>query len=158
MYFSPPTVLLSAYCQWLPEAMHQEVAKSWPPIWRLASKKKAENDITHLTRDLYWPSLPSEGFFRPANVFNVLSKCNYNTTTLPFRIFCILYTVSMTCTVFFQAENISTRALQWLLTLLSVCCCHLGMSDLVFIRLIKTVWLWIRPECYLFIMYVNRGR
>ncbi|XP_031161876.1 probable ATP-dependent RNA helicase DHX37 isoform X2 [Sander lucioperca] len=24
--------LLSAYCQWLPEAMHQEVAKSWPPI------------------------------------------------------------------------------------------------------------------------------
>ncbi|KAL6113767.1 dhx37 [Pungitius sinensis] len=24
--------LLSAYCQWLPEALHQEVAKSWPPI------------------------------------------------------------------------------------------------------------------------------
>ncbi|KAM9393778.1 putative ATP-dependent RNA helicase DHX37 [Pholidichthys leucotaenia] len=24
--------LLSAYCQWLPEAVHQEVAKSWPPI------------------------------------------------------------------------------------------------------------------------------
>ncbi|XP_061586057.1 probable ATP-dependent RNA helicase DHX37 [Cololabis saira] len=24
--------LLSAYCQWLPEAMHQEVSKSWPPI------------------------------------------------------------------------------------------------------------------------------
>ncbi|XP_076585956.1 putative ATP-dependent RNA helicase DHX37 [Chaetodon auriga] len=24
--------LMSAYCQWLPEAMHQEVAKSWPPI------------------------------------------------------------------------------------------------------------------------------
>ncbi|XP_070759651.1 probable ATP-dependent RNA helicase DHX37 [Enoplosus armatus] len=24
--------LLSAYCQWLPEAMHQEVAKSWPPM------------------------------------------------------------------------------------------------------------------------------
>nr|XP_046243910.1 probable ATP-dependent RNA helicase DHX37 [Scatophagus argus] len=24
--------LLSAYCQWLPEAMHQEVAKSWPPV------------------------------------------------------------------------------------------------------------------------------
>ncbi|XP_069563899.1 probable ATP-dependent RNA helicase DHX37 [Brachyistius frenatus] len=24
--------LLSAYCQWLPEAIHQEVAKSWPPI------------------------------------------------------------------------------------------------------------------------------
>ncbi|XP_033474385.2 putative ATP-dependent RNA helicase DHX37 [Epinephelus lanceolatus] len=24
--------LLSAYCQWLPEAMHKEVAKSWPPI------------------------------------------------------------------------------------------------------------------------------
>ncbi|XP_036382835.1 probable ATP-dependent RNA helicase DHX37 [Megalops cyprinoides] len=24
--------LLSAYCQWLPEAKHQEVAKSWPPI------------------------------------------------------------------------------------------------------------------------------
>ncbi|XP_022051791.2 probable ATP-dependent RNA helicase DHX37 [Acanthochromis polyacanthus] len=24
--------LLSAYCQWLPESMHQDVAKSWPPI------------------------------------------------------------------------------------------------------------------------------
>lgn len=24
--------LLWAYCQWLPESMHQEVAKSWPPI------------------------------------------------------------------------------------------------------------------------------
>lgn len=24
--------LLSAYCQWLPEAIHQEVAKLWPPI------------------------------------------------------------------------------------------------------------------------------
>uniref|UniRef100_A0A3Q2EBR3 RNA helicase n=1 Tax=Cyprinodon variegatus TaxID=28743 RepID=A0A3Q2EBR3_CYPVA len=24
--------LLSAYCQWLPEAMHQEVTKLWPPI------------------------------------------------------------------------------------------------------------------------------
>lgn len=24
--------LLSAYCQWLPESMHQEVAKSWPPV------------------------------------------------------------------------------------------------------------------------------
>ncbi|KAM7415920.1 hypothetical protein PAMA_018133 [Pampus argenteus] len=24
--------LLSAYCQWLPEAMHNDVAKSWPPI------------------------------------------------------------------------------------------------------------------------------
>ncbi|XP_062274104.1 probable ATP-dependent RNA helicase DHX37 [Scomber scombrus] len=24
--------LLSAYCQWLPEALHQEVAKSWPPL------------------------------------------------------------------------------------------------------------------------------
>ncbi|XP_040012235.1 probable ATP-dependent RNA helicase DHX37 [Xiphias gladius] len=24
--------LLSGYCQWLPESMHQEVAKSWPPI------------------------------------------------------------------------------------------------------------------------------
>ncbi|XP_041856183.1 probable ATP-dependent RNA helicase DHX37 [Melanotaenia boesemani] len=24
--------LLSAYCQWLPEAMHQEIAKIWPPI------------------------------------------------------------------------------------------------------------------------------
>ncbi|XP_037634833.1 probable ATP-dependent RNA helicase DHX37 [Sebastes umbrosus] len=24
--------LLSAYCQWLPEAVHQEVAKSWPPL------------------------------------------------------------------------------------------------------------------------------
>ncbi|XP_042344791.1 probable ATP-dependent RNA helicase DHX37 [Plectropomus leopardus] len=24
--------LLSVYCQWLPEAMHQDVAKSWPPI------------------------------------------------------------------------------------------------------------------------------
>lgn len=24
--------LLSAYCQWLPESVHQEVAKSWPPI------------------------------------------------------------------------------------------------------------------------------
>nr|XP_040052182.1 probable ATP-dependent RNA helicase DHX37 [Gasterosteus aculeatus aculeatus]XP_040052183.1 probable ATP-dependent RNA helicase DHX37 [Gasterosteus aculeatus aculeatus] len=24
--------LLSAYCQWLPEALHQEVAKSWPPV------------------------------------------------------------------------------------------------------------------------------
>uniref|UniRef100_A0A8C5EUV3 Activating signal cointegrator 1 complex subunit 3 n=1 Tax=Gouania willdenowi TaxID=441366 RepID=A0A8C5EUV3_GOUWI len=24
--------LLSAYCQWLPEAMHQEVAKNWPPL------------------------------------------------------------------------------------------------------------------------------
>ncbi|XP_077379011.1 putative ATP-dependent RNA helicase DHX37 isoform X2 [Festucalex cinctus] len=24
--------LLSAYCQWLPEAMHQDVAKSWPPV------------------------------------------------------------------------------------------------------------------------------
>ncbi|XP_056232410.1 probable ATP-dependent RNA helicase DHX37 [Seriola aureovittata] len=24
--------LLSAYCQWIPESMHQEVAKSWPPI------------------------------------------------------------------------------------------------------------------------------
>ncbi|XP_041643342.1 probable ATP-dependent RNA helicase DHX37 [Cheilinus undulatus] len=24
--------LLSAYCQWLPESLHQEVAKSWPPI------------------------------------------------------------------------------------------------------------------------------
>lgn len=24
--------LLSAYCQWLPEAVHQDVAKSWPPI------------------------------------------------------------------------------------------------------------------------------
>ncbi|XP_076005652.1 putative ATP-dependent RNA helicase DHX37 [Genypterus blacodes] len=24
--------LLSAYCQWLPEAMHQDVAKSWPPL------------------------------------------------------------------------------------------------------------------------------
>ncbi|XP_075954925.1 putative ATP-dependent RNA helicase DHX37 [Anarhichas minor] len=24
--------LLSAYCQWLPETLHQEVAKSWPPI------------------------------------------------------------------------------------------------------------------------------
>ncbi|XP_074525588.1 putative ATP-dependent RNA helicase DHX37 [Halichoeres trimaculatus] len=24
--------LLSAYCQWLPESMHQEVAKSWPPL------------------------------------------------------------------------------------------------------------------------------
>ncbi|CAJ1069147.1 probable ATP-dependent RNA helicase DHX37 [Xyrichtys novacula] len=24
--------LLSTYCQWLPEALHQEVAKSWPPI------------------------------------------------------------------------------------------------------------------------------
>lgn len=27
-----PTVLLSAYSQWLPESMHEEVAKSWPPI------------------------------------------------------------------------------------------------------------------------------
>lgn len=35
-----PTVLLSAYCQWLPEALHQEVAKSWPPVWRLTSKGK----------------------------------------------------------------------------------------------------------------------
>ncbi|KAM8887442.1 putative ATP-dependent RNA helicase DHX37 isoform 2-T3 [Spinachia spinachia] len=24
--------LLSAYCQWLPQALHQEVAKSWPPV------------------------------------------------------------------------------------------------------------------------------
>ncbi|XP_069379136.1 probable ATP-dependent RNA helicase DHX37 [Paralichthys olivaceus] len=24
--------LLSAYCQWLPESMHQEVAQSWPPV------------------------------------------------------------------------------------------------------------------------------
>uniref|UniRef100_A0A8C5B0M6 Activating signal cointegrator 1 complex subunit 3 n=1 Tax=Gadus morhua TaxID=8049 RepID=A0A8C5B0M6_GADMO len=24
--------LLSAYCQWLPESVHQEVAKSWPPV------------------------------------------------------------------------------------------------------------------------------
>lgn len=24
--------LLSAYCQWLPESMHEEVAKSWPPV------------------------------------------------------------------------------------------------------------------------------
>uniref|UniRef100_A0A8C9VCF6 RNA helicase n=1 Tax=Scleropages formosus TaxID=113540 RepID=A0A8C9VCF6_SCLFO len=24
--------LLSAYCQWLPEALHEKVAKSWPPI------------------------------------------------------------------------------------------------------------------------------
>ncbi|CAN9513034.1 unnamed protein product [Ophioblennius macclurei] len=24
--------LLSAYCQWLPESMHQEVAKNWPPV------------------------------------------------------------------------------------------------------------------------------
>lgn len=24
--------LLSAYCQWLPEALHQEVAKRWPPV------------------------------------------------------------------------------------------------------------------------------
>uniref|UniRef100_A0A3Q3KK99 Activating signal cointegrator 1 complex subunit 3 n=1 Tax=Monopterus albus TaxID=43700 RepID=A0A3Q3KK99_MONAL len=24
--------LLSAYCQWLPESMHQQVAKSWPPV------------------------------------------------------------------------------------------------------------------------------
>nr|XP_015221336.1 PREDICTED: probable ATP-dependent RNA helicase DHX37 [Lepisosteus oculatus] len=24
--------LLSPYCQWLPEAMHQDVAKSWPPL------------------------------------------------------------------------------------------------------------------------------
>uniref|UniRef100_A0AAQ5XGW0 Activating signal cointegrator 1 complex subunit 3 n=1 Tax=Amphiprion ocellaris TaxID=80972 RepID=A0AAQ5XGW0_AMPOC len=24
--------LLSAFCQWLPESMHQDVAKSWPPI------------------------------------------------------------------------------------------------------------------------------
>ncbi|XP_047448704.1 probable ATP-dependent RNA helicase DHX37 [Mugil cephalus] len=24
--------LLSGYCQWLPESMHQEVAKSWPPV------------------------------------------------------------------------------------------------------------------------------
>uniref|UniRef100_A0A3Q4BCM2 RNA helicase n=1 Tax=Mola mola TaxID=94237 RepID=A0A3Q4BCM2_MOLML len=24
--------LLSAYCQWLPESMHQEVAKTWPPV------------------------------------------------------------------------------------------------------------------------------
>lgn len=32
MFFFSPTVLLSAYCQWLPESMHQEVAKSWPPV------------------------------------------------------------------------------------------------------------------------------
>lgn len=24
--------LLSAYCQWIPEAMHQDVAKNWPPV------------------------------------------------------------------------------------------------------------------------------
>ncbi|KAJ8414085.1 hypothetical protein AAFF_G00066830, partial [Aldrovandia affinis] len=24
--------LLSAYCQWLPEAKHQEVAENWPPV------------------------------------------------------------------------------------------------------------------------------
>lgn len=24
--------LLSAYCQWLPEAMHQELALKWPPV------------------------------------------------------------------------------------------------------------------------------
>ncbi|KAM3611065.1 uncharacterized protein V6R79_012970 [Siganus canaliculatus] len=24
--------LLPAYCQWLPEAMHQDIAKSWPPV------------------------------------------------------------------------------------------------------------------------------
>lgn len=32
MFFSPPPVLLTAYCQWLPESVHQEVAKSWPPL------------------------------------------------------------------------------------------------------------------------------
>lgn len=36
--FCPPTVLLSAYCQWLPESLHQEVAKSWPPVERLSSE------------------------------------------------------------------------------------------------------------------------
>ncbi|XP_028271001.1 putative ATP-dependent RNA helicase DHX37 [Parambassis ranga] len=30
--------LLSAYCQWLPESLHQEVAKSWPPTERLSSE------------------------------------------------------------------------------------------------------------------------
>lgn len=24
--------LLAAYCQWLPEAMHQELALKWPPV------------------------------------------------------------------------------------------------------------------------------
>ncbi|XP_008947426.1 PREDICTED: probable ATP-dependent RNA helicase DHX37 [Merops nubicus] len=27
-----PKYLLTAYCQWIPEAMHEEVAKNWPPV------------------------------------------------------------------------------------------------------------------------------
>ncbi|KAM9858095.1 putative ATP-dependent RNA helicase DHX37 [Aulostomus maculatus] len=32
MWKTEDKFLLSVYCQWLPEAMHQEVAKSWPPV------------------------------------------------------------------------------------------------------------------------------
>ncbi|KAM9742943.1 putative ATP-dependent RNA helicase DHX37 [Menidia menidia] len=32
--------LFSAYCQWLPEAIHQEVGKIWPPIERPESEKQ----------------------------------------------------------------------------------------------------------------------
>lgn len=32
LYLSVFPDLLSAYCQWLPEALHQQVAESWPPV------------------------------------------------------------------------------------------------------------------------------
>ncbi|XP_061673457.1 probable ATP-dependent RNA helicase DHX37 [Syngnathoides biaculeatus] len=32
MWKTDSKFLLSAYCQWLPQAMHKDVAKSWPPV------------------------------------------------------------------------------------------------------------------------------
>lgn len=120
--FFSAAVLLSAYCQWLPEAMHQEVAKSWPPIWWIASEKKAEYTVTHFTEDLcqsvdlYHPPLHHQGVYLDRQTYKMLSE---SATTLPQHcLFSVLYFIFFVYDLysFYQPENISTGALYLHLT------------------------------------------
>ena len=120
-------------------------------IWEEGSK------LYNLTGDLCCFILcsfsQSGGFFGP---FRFKMFCQSASTIPQHCLFCIFifYTLHLWHVQFFSARNYFNWSSLITFNLLSVCCCQSCMSDLVFIRLIKTVWLWICLVCRVFMLHV----
>lgn len=131
---------MSAYCQWLPESVQEEVAKAWPPLWRRTWPDICVDPLCLSDTILHHQCISSAILI----FLNVLSKCIWNTTLQGFVCF-RLYPVSRMCADF-QHKNISRGFV--MTSYLCADVIYIYISILVFTRPIKLVCLSTRFACF----------